>query len=143
MIAIVCGGRDYTDAARVGSVLDAAVTRLRLDTIIEGGNGERDQDGKVRRGADLLALEWAKQRGDISIIHVPAEWDRHGDAAGPIRNRLMFAILLGGGSGVERGIIAFPGGTGTQNMVDLGRSPKGRQMDVRIHEIDRKPDKSG
>lgn len=125
MIAIVCGGRDYWDERRVRAVLDAAVTRLRLDTIIEGGAS----------GADFLAREWAQARNDISIIEVPANWDDQGKAAGPIRNRLMFDILCGGGSGIERAVIAFPGNEGTANMIGLGSSPRAKQMNVALHRI--------
>lgn len=130
MIAIVCGGRDYTDAARVKSVLDAAVTRLGLEAIIEG----------AAPGADTLAKEWALARGDISVIDVPADWDgwaakgRRG-AAGAVRNALMLDILLGDAMGSERAVIAFPGGSGTANMLALANSPKARAGNVRVIKV--------
>lgn len=126
MIAIICGGRDYTNRARLVSVLDAAVTRLRLDTIIEG----------AAPGTDTLAKEWALARGDIGIIDVPADWKAEPVAAGPIRNNLMFRILCGGGTAVERAVIAFPGGPGTANMIALAKSPKALQMSVKLHLVD-------
>lgn len=140
MIAIVCGGRDYTDAARVKSVLDAAVTRLGLEAIIEGGNGRLLPDGRVEKGADLLALEWAKQRGDISWIDVPADWDGWAakgrrEAAGPVRNALMLDILLGDAMGSERAVIAFPGGSGTANMLTLANSPRAQAGNVRVIKV--------
>lgn len=107
MIAIVCGGRDYDNAVRVKQVLDAAVERRGLDTIIEG----------EARGADWLARQWAEARGDIGIIAVPAAWERDGSNAGPIRNKLMLDILLGGDDPRRpRCVIAFAGGRGTGNM---------------------------
>lgn len=111
MIAIVCGGRGYHDADRVRKVLDAAVDRLGLVTIIEGG----------ATGADTLARQWAEDRGDICVITVPANWDLHGNAAGPIRNKLMLAMLLGGDRDVRRAVFAFKGDNGTANMVSQAR----------------------
>jgi hypothetical protein len=109
MIAIVCGGRDYQDAARVRRVLDAAVDKLGLDAIIEGG----------ATGADRLALDWAQTRGDIIWIDVPADWDGLGKAAGHIRNAKMLRILQGGPRDQERAVIAFPGGVGTDQMCSI------------------------
>jgi len=37
---------------------------------------------------DGLAEEWARENG-IPIKRFPADWDKHGKAAGPIRNRAM------------------------------------------------------
>lgn len=106
MIAIVCGGRDYADAARVKLILDAAVERLGLATIIEG----------TATGADTLVREWAEARGDIAVISVKptGKWPE----AGPIRNKLMLDILMGGDD--EKAVIVFPGGRGTENMVKQG-----------------------
>lgn len=108
MIAIVCGGRDYANEARLRTVLDAAVTRRGLDTIIEG----------EATGADTLARQWAEARGDIGVIAVAADWGGHGASAGPRRNKLMLDILVGGDDKRRaRCVIAFPGGRGTGNMV--------------------------
>lgn len=117
--AIVCGSRDFTDRARVKRVLDAAVERLGVHTIIEGAGG-REVDGKVERGADLLAREWAVARGDVSVIEVEADWDKYGRGAGPIRNAMMLKILLAADE--RRVVIAFPGGDGTADM--CGRAAK-------------------
>ncbi len=42
-------------------------------------------------GADSLAGEWARARG-IPETPVPAEWEKHGRKAGPIRNEQMLAM---------------------------------------------------
>lgn len=39
-------------------------------------------------GADSLGREWAESHG-IEVLKFPADWTRHGRAAGPIRNRQM------------------------------------------------------
>lgn len=131
MIAIVCGGRDYTNRDRLTVILDAAVTRLGLDTIIEG----------AAPGADSLARNWALARG-LSVIDVPADWDgweRRGNrnAAGMVRNKLMLDILCAGGNGVRRAVFAFPGGNGTDGMIGLARSPQAIAAGVELHEIDK------
>jgi hypothetical protein len=81
-------------------VLDAALRSGPL-TIIEGG----------ARGADKLARQWAEDRG-VPVATYPAEWDRHGVSAGPIRNRQMLE------DGKPDMVLAFPGGKGTANMVE-------------------------
>lgn len=47
------------------------------------------------------------------IAACPAEWEKHGRAAGTIRNESMarYADL----------VLAFPGGVGTQHMIDVSR----------------------
>ena len=61
-------------------------------------------------GGDEGAAEWGKSE-DLKVLAFPANWQKPGKAAGPIRNRQM----------IEQGkpdiVIAFPGGRGTANMV--------------------------
>lgn len=104
MIAIVCGGRDYTDAARVKTILDAAVTKLGLHTIIEG-------ECPTEVNADKLARDWALARGDIAVIGVEAE-TVNGKFQGPARNQLMGTMLVR--SADDKACIAFPPGEGTR-----------------------------
>lgn len=72
-----------------------------IEFLIEGGH---------RNGADWLARKWRSERG-VSGDTYRAEWDRHGQAAGPIRNRSMAE------DGAADGCVAFPGGRGTADMV--------------------------
>lgn len=98
MRVLVCGGRDFEDHASLFAELD----KLPRDglVIIHGG----------ARGADTLAELWAARAG-VSRHRFPANWDRDGKAAGPIRNQRM----------IDRGrpdiVIAFPGGRGTADMI--------------------------
>lgn len=96
---LVCGSRHYRDRRRVYQVLDAAVERLGLTSILQGG----------ARGADRLAFEWAGERG-IPRETIKADWDGLGRAAGPIRNQKMVD---------EKPdiVIAFPGGDGTKDLL--------------------------
>lgn len=53
-----------------------------------------------------------KPRSDLGfwVEDFPADWERNGRAAGPIRNRQML-------DGKPDLVIAFPGGKGTADMV--------------------------
>lgn len=99
MKLIVCGGRDYTDRDAVFHALDEVNAKRRVTIVIHG----------CQRGADRLAGQWARERG-ILCAEVEALWKVHGNAAGPRRNRAM--LTLG-----PDGVVAFPGGTGTADMV--------------------------
>lgn len=96
---LVCGGREYDDATRVWGCL-TRVYRKYPHLVIVHGNA---------RGADSLARDWAIRHNVPHEAH-PADWDRHGKKAGPIRNQEMLDSGLDGG-------IAFPGGRGTADMV--------------------------
>lgn len=130
MIAIVCGGRDYTDAARLGAVLDAAVDRLGLHTIIEG-------ECPTEVNADKLACAWAEARGDIAVIGVEAA-TVDGKFQGPARNQLMSVMLMR--SDDDKGCIAFPPGNGTRgtrHMVSLCEGlNKTQDARIRIIKVD-------
>ena len=62
------------------------------------------------RGADEGAARWAKSEGIASRAY-PANWRKHGKAAGPIRNQQMLD------DGRPDFVVAFPGGRGTADMV--------------------------
>lgn len=98
---LVCGGRNFSDVARLKEVLEAIHKDRGIGTIVHG----------AARGADTLAAKWAMAKGIIEERH-PARWSIHGKAAGPIRNTAMIE------SGVDLAV-AFPGGAGTSNMIEL------------------------
>ena len=101
MRVLVCGGRDYDDWGRMCEVLDG----VKMSVLIEG----------CAAGADTLANRYAREHG-IHIEHHPADWNKYGKAAGPIRNRQMLV------EGKPDLVIAFPGGRGTANMVEQARN---------------------
>lgn len=98
MRVIIAGGRDYrvTDADR--AMLDHLRERLPITSVVSGR----------ARGADRGGETWAKARG-VPVDPHPADWDRYDNAAGPIRNTEM--------AEVADALIAFPGHTGTADMV--------------------------
>ena len=60
-------------------------------------------------GVDSEAGAWARARR-VARIEVPAQWDLHGKAAGPIRNARMLREFE------PDMVIGFPGGVGTDDM---------------------------
>lgn len=115
---LVCGGRDYVDREKVFNTLydvcesrgwkyaeDAYGNWLPDCTIIHGG----------AKGADTLADEFAVVNW-TGLLIFEADWDRYGKAAGFIRNKRMLD------EGRPDLVIAFPGGTGTANMVSIAKA---------------------
>lgn len=102
MRVLVCGGRDYVDASTLWGALDTLRMETPHDalTIIQGG----------ACGADQMAREWCQSR-HVPFDNFPANWDKDGKAAGPIRNQRMID------HGKPLLVLAFPGGRGTEDMV--------------------------
>jgi len=71
---LVCGSRYYTAYQKV---LDQ-IRKLNATLVIAG----------ACRGADLLAVKAAGACG-IPYVEFPADWQKFGKAAGPIRNAIM------------------------------------------------------
>lgn len=100
MRVLVTGGRKYDNQARVNRVLND----LHPSQIAQGGAS----------GADRSAALWAHETA-TSCYTYPADWTKHGKAAGPIRNQKMLEIFQ------PDLVVAFPGGRGTEDMVDRAR----------------------
>lgn len=106
MILIVCGGRDYADWDRMCSVMDGIAAQLNITLVRHG----------AARGADRLADRWARSRG-IVVDPCPADWAGYGKAAGPRRNAAMLMRYPR-----PDGVVAFPGGRGTADMIGRARA---------------------
>lgn len=96
---LVCGGRDFSDSAFIYSTLGKLRTEMGPLLIIHG----------AATGADTLASCWAKDFAQERAF--PADWKRHGRAAGAIRNKQMLDEAK------PELVIAFAGGRGTANMM--------------------------
>ena len=101
------GGRFMDDADLVDASLSEWHEHKPITVLIHG----------AARGADSLCEAWAVAHG-ITVESYPVsnkKWKRYGKAAGHIRNGLMLtkqpAVLL-----------AFPGGRGTENMIQQARA---------------------
>lgn len=104
---IVTGGRNYKDAVRVGVVLNEIRFSIPDDhelVIVQGD----------AQGADALAKRWAAGMC-LPYFCFPAKWSQHGLGAGHIRNKQMLEALP-----IQR-VVAFPGGAGTNGMIELAR----------------------
>lgn len=112
---IVCGGRHYSNEARVFQILDAAVDRLALTRVVTGG----------ATGADTLAAMWALLR-TVDNATYPADWRdlTHPDC---MKRRRADGRMYDANAGFRRnqemlnkeqpvGVIAFRGGMGTLDM---------------------------
>ena len=97
---LVCGGRHFNDALTLGSWLGGIHKQQGISLLIEGG----------APGADFMARKFAEWQG-IPTKTFEADWDRHGRAAGPIRNKQMLD------EGKPDLVVAFEGGKGTKDMV--------------------------
>lgn len=100
MIVAVAGGRDFNDPAFVSRILWGFHSSNGITEMHEGG----------AKGWDSWCRQWARNQG-IQVITYWANWEKHGKAAGHMRNGLI----------LERAkpecLIAGPGGRGTANMV--------------------------
>lgn len=102
MKVLVCGGRDFADADLLEEVLDGVHDgEEKISLVVHGGCS----------GADTLAGKWAKRRG-VKCVEVKAHWFIYGRRAGPIRNQKMLDEYK------PDCVFAFPGGGGTQDMID-------------------------
>ncbi len=106
MRVLVCGGRDYSDAAYVSAVLDVALSDHPNMVL---GAGYDPKDDRFQ-GADQLAVEWAKARGVQGFCY-PAYWTKEGRSAGPKRNQRQLEKFR------PDILVAFPGGAGTADMI--------------------------
>jgi YspA, cpYpsA-related SLOG family len=100
MRVIVCGGRVYNDREAVFRALSRADAKRPISVVIHGA---------CPTGADWLAAMWAVE-AKVHAEPYPADWSV-GRKAGPLRNQRMIDV------GKPDGVIAFPGGSGTADMI--------------------------
>lgn len=103
MRVLVCGGRDFDDFNFVWHMLESfhLSNDGPISVLIHG----------AARGADTAAARWGQSEPSVRVVAYPADWKKHGKAAGPIRNKQMLD------EGKPDLVIAFPGGKGTEDMV--------------------------
>lgn len=108
---IVAGGRDFENYEWLREVLD---NHLTIGDIIISGTA---------KGADTLGEKYAEQRTH-EIMKFPAEWEKYGKSAGPIRNRQMALV-----SDKLVAFLALSGSKGTKNMIETALK-KGLEVHV-------------
>lgn len=112
MRTIIAGSRSLDKPEPIKRYLDSVRAMLRASNveIAEVVCG-------CARGVDTIGEQWANENG-IPVARFPADWDRNGRQAGPIRNLQMAKYadaLIAIWDGKSRG---------TKNMLDLARRHK-------------------
>ena len=74
-LAIV-GGRDFNDKELFNKTMIEFIDKVSV--VISG----------AAKGADTFGENWAKENKIDTIIHLP-NWEKHGKAAGYVRNKLI------------------------------------------------------
>lgn len=115
MRVLICGGRDFGNYAQILKVIQD-IGPENIEVVIHG----------AADGADSIAGSVAKGLG-IKVMEFPANWEKFGKSAGPIRNQDMLD------EGKPDLVIAFPDreSRGTWDMV---RRAKREGVEVRVIE---------
>lgn len=117
MKILVCGSRNWTNEDQIAEVLSEYIQDWPLDrdepTIMHG----------TAKGADSMAGRLGLELG-FWVEEYPADWDKHGRSAGPIRNIEMLDMK-------PDLVLAFQVGKsrGTQHTIDHARK---RGIPVRV-----------
>lgn len=115
---LVTGGRKFHQAAYIYNVLDQ-IHAHRPITLLVHGNA---------MGTDSIAGAWATERG-VPLAIFPANWKGEGKAAGALRNQRMLDCIQ------IDGCIAFPGTTGTADMINRVNKEGIRLMNLTKQDI--------
>lgn len=99
MRVLICGGRDFIDVPKFNMAMMSSLRCQSITMVVTGG----------AKGADTLAKKWADSYG-IHCAVIDALWDVYNRSAGILRNTSMLSIQ-------PDMCIAFPGGTGTADMI--------------------------
>jgi len=127
------GGRDLTwPHQRIAAELIARSGGRLVHLLLHGG----------ARGADAAIGRAAHQLGWSSLV-MPAQWQRHGRAAGPIRNRELLEQAIdralahtSPGHHTSVLVVAFPGGPGTASLVQQARRMAARSpVSISVAEV--------
>jgi hypothetical protein len=102
MKVIIAGSRDIFDYDIVKKAIEES--KFEITEVVSGN----------ARGVDSLGERWAYEH-KIPVKRFPADWDKHGKAAGPIRNSEM--------ANYSEALIAIWDGSsrGTNNMIDIAK----------------------
>lgn len=93
----------------------------------------KNKQGELVGSTDTYVAAWLKARTQLRVEPYPADWKRHGLAAGPIRNREMLAGVRPGHLLREHqahALVAFAGGTGT-----LDCQTAAAKLGIHVHPI--------
>lgn len=125
MIIAVTGSRHAVELPHRAWVDALIASNVRAPFVVRHGGAT---------GIDTLVAQWCAHYG-IATEAWPADWSKHGRAAGPIRNRAMLTEARDTPDAqrfvrVEI-LFAFPGGRGTADCVRAARDFGIRVVEVR------------
>ncbi len=109
---VISGSRYFNDYDFFCEKADCCLSKIKGKIILLSGHSS---------GVDKMAEKYGEEKGYEVEIY-PAEWDKYGRAAGPIRNKKM----------AENAdyVIAFSsGGKGTESMIEAAKA-KGIPVEV-------------
>ncbi len=101
MKTIIAGSRSLHDYDAVCKAIENSL--FDITEVVSG----------TANGVDRMGEIWASENG-IPVKRFPADWNRHGKAAGPIRNQQM-------GDYAEALIAITTGSPGTRNMIEYAK----------------------
>lgn len=117
MNLIIFGSRDYNNYQAFEEKMEFYTGHITEGVTVFCGQA---------KGADTMGEMYAQERG-WKIRYFPANWDLHGKAAGPIRNKEMCDAgathAIGFWNGVSRG---------TKNMIELAKQYNLKLRVVRV-----------
>lgn len=107
MKIIIAGTRTFDNKQLLFNIMNDIVWTLKLQNpMVISGTAE---------GADKLGEEWAEER-NFAISRFPPDWNKHGKAAGPIRNSQM-------ADAADICVVFWDGKSkGTKNMIETALS---------------------
>lgn len=125
MMLLITGERDWTDRDQVWQEISDELVGWDI------ARGEVMLSlGDCPTGVDKFALEWAENYGCPYIMH-RAEWGKHGNAAGPMRNGRMVAAAAEH-TGSRAGIAFWSGKTARSGTLDCMSQATAAGIYVRI-----------
>lgn len=113
---IVAGSRNFNDYAFLKQKLEYLLQNVKDEIEIVSGRA---------KGADLLGELFAKEKG-YKIKEFPADWNKHGKSAGPIRNGEMARYS-------DACVVFWKNRSrGSENMIDVAEFNK---LKLRVYEV--------
>lgn len=125
MKVLVCGGRNASTRKDYGwfceHMYSVASCKFPIEEFIPPQKYAVELISGGARGIDTFARRWAFDDAGVDFHEFPADWEKYGKSASPIRNIKMLD------EGKPDLVIAFPGGSGTAHCV---REAKKRGIEV-------------
>ncbi len=107
MRVLVCGLKPINKRSKMVNITGSNISNITI-------NGNATNEGtqtNTMLEVDVSVRVQAIQNVLDNLKAIPADWDKFGKGAGPIRNQQMID------EGKPDLVVAFPGGTGTADMV--------------------------